>query len=77
MTKYALPSKYEPEIFPDAVIFPVALINPVTYCPVLANTTTFDVPETLATTLLSGAGIVKLVVPYVIPVTPVATTPVN
>jgi hypothetical protein len=46
-----------------AVTLPLALIKPVTYCPVVANTATFDVPPIPIVALPPEVAILTLLVP--------------
>ena len=58
------------------VTLPDALISPVTYSPVVANTATFDVPPTPTVTLPPELTTVTLLVPLLILAT-LVITPVN
>ena len=58
------------------VTLPVALITPVTYSPVVAHTTTFDVPAT-PTVMLALLNTVTFDVPLVILVPPLLAMPVS
>ena len=59
------------------VMLPFALINPVTYCPVSATTTTFAVPFTPVVTLPLATAMSTFDVPLAILLAVSADTPVN